>query len=83
MIIATLKINNDLERIGDMGARVLIVDAGGDDAAGRLAVSDAGHPRLTPISMIHRFYGVAEAASRRLGRDPDHPQHLRKVTETR
>lgn len=72
-----------LKRIGEMGARLLVVDAGGDDSTDRLAVADAGHPRMTPISMIHRFYRVAEAASRRLGRDPDHPQHLRKVTETR
>ena len=38
---------------------------------------------LAPIAMIHRFYALAEAVARRLGRDPDRPQNLRKVTETR
>ena len=32
--------------------------------------------------MIHRFYGLAEALSRRLGRNPDRPRNLHKVTET-
>ena len=72
-----------LARLREMGARVLTIDAGGEDETDRLAVSRAAHPRLTPISMIHRFYGLAEACARRLGRDPDHPRHLRKITETR
>jgi glutamine---fructose-6-phosphate transaminase (isomerizing) len=37
---------------------------------------------LEPIVMIHRFYRLAEALARRLGRDPDRPRNLRKVTET-
>ena len=32
--------------------------------------------------MIHRFYLLAEALARRLGRNPDLPRNLRKVTET-
>jgi glucosamine--fructose-6-phosphate aminotransferase (isomerizing) len=32
--------------------------------------------------MIHRFYWLAEALARRLGRNPDRPRNLRKVTET-
>ena len=39
-------------------------------------------PLLTPIVMIHRFYGLVEACARALGRDPDQPPHLNKVTET-
>ena len=45
-------------------------------------VPPAASPLLTPIAMIHRFYGLAEAVSRRLGRNPDHPRNLHKVTET-
>jgi len=32
--------------------------------------------------MIHRFYSLVEACARKLGRDPDNPPNLRKVTET-
>jgi glucosamine--fructose-6-phosphate aminotransferase (isomerizing) len=39
-------------------------------------------PLLAPIPMIHRFYGLAETVARSLGRDPDNPRNLRKVTET-
>jgi glucosamine--fructose-6-phosphate aminotransferase (isomerizing) len=70
-----------LARLAGMGARVLRIDA--DPAPGAaLAVPAAGHPALTPIVMLHRFYGIVEAAARALGRDPDNPPHLRKVTET-
>lgn len=72
-----------LHRLADMGARVLVVDAASGDGPDLLAAADAGHPQLTPIAMIHRFYRLAELCARRLGRDPDHPPHLRKVTETR
>jgi glucosamine--fructose-6-phosphate aminotransferase (isomerizing) len=40
-------------------------------------------PILDPIAMIQTFYGSAECISRSLGRDPDAPRLLRKVTETR
>ena len=61
----------------------MTVDAGGSDGEDRLGAADAGHPLLAPIPMIHRFYGLAEAAARRLRRDPDRPRNLRKITETR
>jgi glucosamine--fructose-6-phosphate aminotransferase (isomerizing) len=64
------------------GADVVRIDTGGDDASDRLACLPAASPLLTPITMIHRFYGLAEAVSRRLGRNPDHPRNLHKVTET-
>ncbi len=72
-----------LLRLTDMGARVLIVDVASEDGPALLAAADVGHPQLAPIAMIHRFYRLAEFCSRRLGRDPDNPPHLRKVTETR
>jgi glucosamine--fructose-6-phosphate aminotransferase (isomerizing) len=75
--------NETLDRLREMGARVVIIDVAVDDASDLLATADGGHPQLAPIAMIHRFYGLAEACARRLGRDPDRPKNLRKVTETR
>ena len=56
---------------------------GAQDGEDRLGAEDAGHPLLAPITMVHRFYALAEAAARALGRDPDRPRNLRKITETR
>jgi glucosamine--fructose-6-phosphate aminotransferase (isomerizing) len=47
-----------------------------------VVVPAADHPVLTPIVMIHRFHGLVEACAQALGRDPDNPPHLRKITET-
>ena len=41
-----------------------------------------GHPLTDALALIVPFYGFAESLSRRLGRDPDRPAHLRKVTQT-
>jgi glucosamine--fructose-6-phosphate aminotransferase (isomerizing) len=41
-----------------------------------------GHGLTDALVQIATFYGFVEAQSRRLGLDPDHPRHLRKVTET-
>jgi glucosamine--fructose-6-phosphate aminotransferase (isomerizing) len=71
-----------LRRLARMGARVLRVDSGADDGEDRLACAPSRASRLAPIAMIHRFYGLVEAVARRLGRDPDNPANLRKVTET-
>ena len=71
-----------LARLAAMGARLLIVDANpAEDAA--MIVPAAAHPLLTPVVMLHRFYGLVEACARALGRDPDNPPHLSKVTQTR
>ena len=64
-------------RAGDRGG------GGGEDSDDRLGAAGPGHPLLAPIAMIHRFYALSEAAARALGRDPDRPSHLGKVTETR
>jgi glucosamine--fructose-6-phosphate aminotransferase (isomerizing) len=71
-----------LQRLANVGARVLRVEAGGVDADDTLAGAPTDAPLLAPIPMIHRFYGLAETVARRLGRDPDNPRNLRKVTET-
>jgi glucosamine--fructose-6-phosphate aminotransferase (isomerizing) len=72
-----------LRRLTGMGARVLRVDAGGEDGDSRLACAAIDPAPLAAIAMIHRFYGLVETVARRLGRDPDNPANLRKVTETR
>jgi glucosamine--fructose-6-phosphate aminotransferase (isomerizing) len=72
-----------LARFREMGADVILIDAGGEDSADRLVARAVGHAQATPIAMIHRFYSVAEACARKLGRDPDRPRHLSKVTRTR
>jgi glucosamine--fructose-6-phosphate aminotransferase (isomerizing) len=71
-----------LSRLAWMGARVARIDSGGEDEQGRLACAPSPAPRLAPIAMIHRFHGLVEAVARRVGRDPDNPANLRKVTET-
>jgi glucosamine--fructose-6-phosphate aminotransferase (isomerizing) len=71
-----------LARFRALGARVIVVEPGAD-GEDRLGAEDAGHPLLAPLTMIHRVYALAEAAARALGRDPDRPQNLRKITETR
>jgi len=71
-----------LQRLRDAGASVFEVEAGGVDSETTLASAPSSSPWLAPVGMIHRFYRVAEALSRRLGRNPDTPRHLNKVTET-
>ncbi|MDA9411017.1 SIS domain-containing protein [Bradyrhizobium sp. CCBAU 45384] len=71
-----------LTALADAGATVIAIEAGGDDEPNRLATARVGAPLLEPIVMIHRFYRLAEALALRLGRDPDRPRNLRKVTET-
>jgi glucosamine--fructose-6-phosphate aminotransferase (isomerizing) len=70
-------------RCAALGAKVVSVEAGAEDGEGRLGARDAGHPLLAPITMIHRFYALVEATARSLGRDPDRPKNLQKITETR
>ena len=71
-----------LTALTDAGATVITIEAGGADDAHRLATAKVEATLLEPIIMIHRFYRLAEALALRLGRDPDRPRNLRKVTET-
>lgn len=71
-----------LTRLANMGADILRVDVGGADAADRLAVAEVEHA-LAPITMIARFYRLAERVAALRGRNPDKPRNLSKVTETR
>ena len=71
-----------LARLAEAGANMLRVEAGGEDGDDMLAATPSSSSWLAPIPMIHRFYRLAEALARRLGRDPDRPRNLPKVTET-
>jgi glutamine---fructose-6-phosphate transaminase (isomerizing) len=64
---------------------VTLLAAGPVMAAGamRLPTADGLHPFAQPIALVQSFYPLAEALARARGRDPDHPPHLMKVTETR
>jgi glucosamine--fructose-6-phosphate aminotransferase (isomerizing) len=42
----------------------------------------AAHPAVQPILAVQSFYRAVEALARARGRDPDHPPHLNKVTQT-
>ena len=65
-----------LHKMRATGAKVLTV--GGDG----LHYAKSDHPLLDTISMIQTSYGFIEATSLALGRNPDHPRLLKKVTET-
>ena len=50
--------------------------------AQKLPFAATGHPITDGLSLIVSFYGFVEMLSRHRGFDPDHPPHLKKVTET-
>lgn len=65
-----------IQKMRATGARVLTI---GNDG---LNTAKSGHPLLDSISMIQTSYGFIEATAQALGRNPDQPRFLRKVTET-
>ncbi len=67
---------NAIEKMRLTGANVLVV---GDDG---LAFAPTGHTLLDPVSMIQTAYRFIEETAQALGRDPDRPRLLKKVTET-
>jgi glucosamine--fructose-6-phosphate aminotransferase (isomerizing) len=74
-----------VELISALRARAVPVIAAGPAAgAGAVAlpVADGLDPFAAPIALIQSFYPLAEAIARARGLDPDHPPHLRKVTQT-
>ena len=50
--------------------------------AKRLPFEATGHPITDGLSLIVSFYAFVEMLSRHRGFDPDHPPHLKKITET-
>lgn len=53
------------------------------EKAGRLPFVETGHFLTDALCLIIPFYGFVEAWSRALGYNPDKPEALKKVTETR
>jgi glucosamine--fructose-6-phosphate aminotransferase (isomerizing) len=70
-----------LETLREKGARVYAAQAG-EAAQFRLPVVHGMHPATAPLAMIQTFYLLANAIALARGFNPDHPPHLRKVTET-
>jgi glucosamine--fructose-6-phosphate aminotransferase (isomerizing) len=67
----------ELQRVG---ADVLLAGA---EVPGVLTLPTLrAHPAIEPLLMIQSFYRLVNALAIARGRDPDHPPHLRKVTET-
>lgn len=56
--------------------------APGFHGPGALPVIATAHPLCAPILAIQTFYRAVNALAVARGRDPDHPPHLNKVTET-
>ena len=65
-----------IQKMRATGAKVLVIGKDG------LSYAKSDHPLLEPISMIQTAYGFIEATAQTLGRNPDHPRFLKKVTET-
>ena len=65
-----------IARLKASGARLVQAGSGG------LPVARAFHPILEPILMVQTAYLAIDAVAFRLGRNPDQPRLLRKVTET-
>ena len=78
---AETSIVDSADALAARGASVFVTSALCKNARS-LPVPDGGHPLLNALLPITPYYGMIEALSRRLGRDPDRPEHLKKVTET-
>ena len=60
----------------------LVLSAGLGDVPGLCLPTLDAHPVLQPLLLAQSFYRLANALAVARGRDPDHPPHLAKVTET-
>ena len=69
------ELRNDLVKAGET-----VFWAGGP--AGTLPWIGDDHPICDAVAMLLPAYAAIEAAARQRGLDPDHPPHLRKVTQT-
>lgn len=76
---------NDQAKTNSLEALAKIRSAGADVFAvedGALPYAATGHPMLDPIAMVQSAYLTIETIAQKLGRDPDKPRLLSKVTET-
>jgi glucosamine--fructose-6-phosphate aminotransferase (isomerizing) len=71
-----------VSRLAGIGAKVFVAETG-DPRPGRLPLSPSGYTLLDPLVMLLSFYILAEQVSRARGHDPDRPNRLRKITETK
>ena len=76
------------DRLAHFAERGATVIAAGDGetiapATIHLPVARSPDPAITAVGMICSYYRFAEALARRLGRNPDEPPFLSKVTRTR
>lgn len=55
----------------------------GSDCRINLPVVPGLHPAIAPLAAVQSFYGFASDLAVARGYDPDQPEHLNKVTETR
>ena len=69
--------------LAERGAQVML--AGGSappDSRARTLPTESADPAIQPMLIIQSFYRLVNALALARGFDPDHPPHLRKVTET-
>ena len=66
--------------LAERGARVLLAGATAPNSI--VLATESSHPAIQPLLIIQSFYRMVNALSLARGFDPDHPPHLRKVTET-
>jgi glucosamine--fructose-6-phosphate aminotransferase (isomerizing) len=69
-----------VEQLAGRGVR--LVTAGWQHEAAINLPATPGHPVIEPMLRIQSFYRLANELSLRLGRDPDNPPDLNKVTAT-
>ena len=62
------------------GAQIML--AGAHSPHSLVLATENAHPAIQPMLLIQSFYRMVNALAIARGFDPDHPPHLRKVTET-
>jgi glucosamine--fructose-6-phosphate aminotransferase (isomerizing) len=66
--------------LGTRGAQVLL--AGGSAPQATALPAQTADPAIQPMLSVQSFYRLVNELALARGLDPDHPPHLRKVTET-
>lgn len=66
--------------LAERGAQIML--AGANAPKSTVLPTEAAHPAIQPMLIIQAFYRLVNALALARGYDPDHPPHLRKVTET-
>jgi glucosamine--fructose-6-phosphate aminotransferase (isomerizing) len=66
--------------LAERGAQIML--AGAKAPKSLVLPTETAHPAIQPMLIIQSFYRFVNALALARGYDPDHPPHLRKVTET-